>query len=340
MADFTEKTIAKALRDAYGQGRRHGADRPIERTEAIAKVRDAWIRQYMARLPAVTPITTAPTPTDRVGEDVGRGFTFEQPQRGRMFDVLRRLGQAAINLQKITDHEMAHMAQSRCLDDIEALVAEALAAKESVGWPWDEVGTRLRNCSIQSIAGGEPERYLIKIGCPDIQTMQAVRDGMVQLREANPAALASAPAPSDPAGAGGDLGELERLSKAATQGEWSQDDGSDGGPSLPEEHRIYGDTNGGYLVARIPNFSGYPENKANAAYIAALVNAHRSGQIVASTPGQKGAGEEKTVEEESPCHWGGGNDIIWCSTCGAEYAYAKGEERPACPRAPQPGAAR
>lgn len=39
-----------------------------------------------------------------------------------------------------------------------------------------------------------------------------------------------------------------------------------------------------------------------------------------------------------PCHWGGGNDIIWCSTCGAEYAYAKGEERPACPRAAEAAA--
>ncbi|MBN6820660.1 hypothetical protein JRF84_13840 [Methylobacterium organophilum] len=39
-----------------------------------------------------------------------------------------------------------------------------------------------------------------------------------------------------------------------------------------------------------------------------------------------------SVEEAKPCHWGGGNDIIWCSTCGAEYAYAKGEERPPCPR--------
>lgn len=112
--------------------------------------------------------------------------------------------------------------------------------------------------------------------------------------------LQPAPAPSDPAGAGGDLGELERLSKAATQGEWSQDDGSDGGPSLPEEHRIYGDTNGGYLVARVPNFSGYPENEANAAYIVALVNAHRSGQLVASTPGQKGAGGEKTSASFGP----------------------------------------
>jgi hypothetical protein len=171
--------------------------------------------------------------------------------------------------------------------------------------------------------------------------------------------IASAPAPSDPAGAGGDLGELERLSKAAP---------------FPielrrgclevktEPHR----TNNGYL------------GKEMAEYVFALVNAHRSGQLVASTSGQKGAGEAikfavgiddhydrleflqsclsgdtsewpefiqtpppsatpegdppMTVEEESPCHWGGGNDIIWCSTCGAEYAYAKGETRPACPR--------
>jgi hypothetical protein len=41
---------------------------------------------------------------------------------------------------------------------------------------------------------------------------------------------------------------------------------------------------------------------------------------------------DQTMTVDKPCHWGGGNDIIWCSTCGAEYAYAKGEERPACPR--------
>jgi hypothetical protein len=38
------------------------------------------------------------------------------------------------------------------------------------------------------------------------------------------------------------------------------------------------------------------------------------------------------TEAEKPCHWGGGNDVIWCSTCGEEYAYAKGESRPLCPR--------
>lgn len=35
---------------------------------------------------------------------------------------------------------------------------------------------------------------------------------------------------------------------------------------------------------------------------------------------------------DRPCQWGGGNDVIWCSTCGEEYAYAKGEQRPPCPR--------
>lgn len=33
------------------------------------------------------------------------------------------------------------------------------------------------------------------------------------------------------------------------------------------------------------------------------------------------------------CHWGGGNDVIWCSTCGPSTPTPKGEERPACPRA-------
>lgn len=39
------------------------------------------------------------------------------------------------------------------------------------------------------------------------------------------------------------------------------------------------------------------------------------------------------LADKPPCHWGGGNDVIWCSTCGAEYNYLKGETRPECPRA-------
>jgi hypothetical protein len=143
------------------------------------------------------------------------GFSFQQPQRSRMHDVLRRLGHAAIQSQKITDHEAANAAQRQCLGEIEALVSEALAATESAGWSWDEVGTRLRDCSIHSIAGGEPERYLIKIGCPDIQTMQAVRDGMVHLREA-PASTGWVLVPREP-------------TDAMIQ---------DGGSMLPPTHRL------------------------------------------------------------------------------------------------------
>lgn len=40
---------------------------------------------------------------------------------------------------------------------------------------------------------------------------------------------------------------------------------------------------------------------------------------------------EDAADLPSPCQWGGGNDVIWCSTCHAEYAYAKGETRPECP---------
>jgi len=57
-------------------------------------------------------------------------FTFEQPQRNRMHDVVRRLGEAAIRSQKITDREAANAAQRQCLGEIEALVTEALAARD------------------------------------------------------------------------------------------------------------------------------------------------------------------------------------------------------------------
>jgi hypothetical protein len=135
----------------------------------------------------ITPTTDLAARFEAKREEA-TGFTFEQPQRSRMHDVLRRLGEAAIRTQKITDHEAANAAQRQCLGEIEALVAETLKPEAPTGWAWDEVGDRLRNCSIHSIAGGEPERYLIKIGCPDIQTMQAVRDGMVSLREGTPEA--------------------------------------------------------------------------------------------------------------------------------------------------------
>jgi hypothetical protein len=103
--------------------------------------------------------------------------------------------------------------------------------------------------------------------------------------------IASAPAPSDPAGAGGDLGKLERLSKAATQGEFQTlSAGRD------------------KLLALIPraDCNGIVINRwislkaADLVYLSALARAHRSGQLVASTPGQKGAGEEKTGAPASP----------------------------------------
>ncbi len=51
------------------------------------------------------------------------------------------------------------------------------------------------------------------------------------------------------------------------------------------------------------------------------------------TDSTKAGLREDAADLPSPCQWGGGNDVIWCSTCHAEYAYAKGETRPECPRA-------
>lgn len=42
--------LAKALRDAYGQGCRHAVGVAPESATAYREKRDAWIRQYMARL--------------------------------------------------------------------------------------------------------------------------------------------------------------------------------------------------------------------------------------------------------------------------------------------------
>ncbi len=106
-------------------------------------------------------------------------FSFPQSQRARMHDVLLRLGRAAIRSQKITDHEAANDAQREALREIEVLVTEVLAAR----FEWADLCEPLRRSSIHSIMGGEPERYLIKIGCPDLSAMQTIRDGLVYLRE-------------------------------------------------------------------------------------------------------------------------------------------------------------
>jgi hypothetical protein len=52
-------------------------------------------------------------------------FTFPQPQRNQVRDVLRRLGEQAIRSQKITDHEAASTAQQEALVAIERLLNTA-----------------------------------------------------------------------------------------------------------------------------------------------------------------------------------------------------------------------
>lgn len=86
--------------------------------------------------------------------------------------------------------------------------------------------------------------------------------------------IASAPAPSDPAGAGGDLGKLERKIDAAAEAILSR-----------RGFGYYTDPMEGGQDAY--DISLEAREEATAALKAA-------GQLVASTPGQKGAGEEKT----------------------------------------------
>ncbi|WP_391925353.1 hypothetical protein, partial [Streptomyces massasporeus] len=54
--------LAKALRDAYGRGAHHIAQcASIEPDpdERFQENRDAWIRQYMARMPAAAPVSSS-----------------------------------------------------------------------------------------------------------------------------------------------------------------------------------------------------------------------------------------------------------------------------------------
>lgn len=53
LADAAEVDIEKALRDAWGQGRQYGRAQAFpEQAEITDAKRDAWIRQYVARMPA------------------------------------------------------------------------------------------------------------------------------------------------------------------------------------------------------------------------------------------------------------------------------------------------
>lgn len=121
--------------------------------------------------------------------------------------------------------------------------------------------------------------------------------------------IASAPAPSDPAGAGGDLGELERLSKAVDEfiaAERAEDLARAATDETAEALRGITQVSGASLddvrAGLDRNRVAHDEvmvalsrrQNAEVAMKDALRAAHRSGQLVASTPGQKGAGEEKT----------------------------------------------
>lgn len=87
------------------------------------------------------------------------------------------------------------------------------------------------------------------------------------------AVLASAPAPSDPAGAGGDPGEPNDEAKRVMDAAWPEY----GGNNQSAEFWQAFDEAVGFTLKLI-----------------------RSGQLVASTPGQKGAGEEKTGASFGP----------------------------------------
>ena len=117
--------------------------------------------------------------------------------------------------------------------------------------------------------------------------------------------LATAP---QPAGAERvDLGELERLSAAASQGEWSVERMENHGTSSADKFFSYGIECGPHTILDTLNSSGgmleqeHDEDwttvwdeqaRRDLTYIAALVNAHRAGHLVpASLPAALGSGE-------------------------------------------------
>lgn len=73
--------LAKALRDAYGQGCRHAVGIAPETSTAYREKRDAWIRQYMARMPVAVPSV-------RDGEEVGHLERVRHVKRGTEYEVL------------------------------------------------------------------------------------------------------------------------------------------------------------------------------------------------------------------------------------------------------------
>lgn len=112
-------------------------------------------------------------------------------------------------------------------------------------------------------------------------------------------ALASTPSP-DPAGAGGDLGELERLSAGVNSAEWWVDwVVEDGSPFIR--------TDGDVICCGVEQLSN-EDNARTLKFICAVVNALRSGQLVASSQIQtddgtgathKGSGSQATPEAPS-----------------------------------------
>jgi len=108
------------------------------------------------------------------------------------------------------------------------------------------------------------------------------------------AAIAAAPVSSS---GDGDGGELERLSAKATSGEWSAEEAGQitaSGTSPGHDTPVWGTI----LTARdtkdiedgVTHWATDGERQANARYVAALVNAHRSGKLVLAP----GSGEEKS----------------------------------------------
>ncbi|MET3481604.1 hypothetical protein [Methylobacterium sp. 1973] len=107
--------------------------------------------------------------------------------------------------------------------------------------------------------------------------------------------FASAPAPSDPAGAGGDLGEPSREAIEMMAEHLHEEGDHDRQWVWPEHADDDGYRgNGGYVTITPTDVQCRLREMARRVLIRANQIAHRSGQIVASTPGQKGAGEEKT----------------------------------------------
>ncbi len=211
MSDLTSPLggddLAKALRDAHGQGyevglQAAGIEQHLRELVARYEARDAWIAQYMARLPAAEPIAAASEP--RVGEDVG---PTERQSEAPIYEAFARfVGDAD---ERPSDFRMFATGYHAAAEALKPSLSRKVDANI---WKAAE--------HLNETQRSQPEwLWFVDDRTDGIPVARYTFGRWAKLPEQAPyvrADLALASAPSPEAGAGGDLGteddaEIERI---------------------------------------------------------------------------------------------------------------------------------